>query len=154
MLNFSAKLTRKHLVLGGGALLLAVAALLAVMVPRGETAPPEAIPGETDQQRVSYLASLGWLASPTPSETLEFTLPDPLGETYERYNQLQQAQGFDLTAFAGRQVKRFTYPISNHPRIPTAVQADLYVCDGVIIGGDILCAGPESFVATLEFPEG
>ena len=152
MLIFSAKLTKRHLFLGGGAVLLAAVVLLAVLLPRGEEAPPEAIPGGTDRERVSYLASLGWQASPTPSETLEFTLPDPLGETYERYNQLQLSQGFDLTAFAGRQVKRFTYPVSNHPKSSTAVQADLYVCDGVIIGGDILCAGPDSFVATLEFP--
>ena len=151
MFIISAKLTRRNVILG--ILLLGLAAALTVGLLTKDSTPAEPIPGETDQQRLDYLASLGWITSAAPSETLEFTLPDPLGETYERYNLLQKEQGFDLSAYAGRQVKRFTYQIVNHPTAPEGTQADLYVCDGVVIGGDILCTGPDSFVATLEFPD-
>ncbi len=150
MFIISAKLTKRTLILGGAILAVALAVFFSTKAVSKDSGP---IPGETDQQRVAYLASLGWAASPTPSETLEFTLPSPLGDTYDRYNQLQKDQGFDLTAYAGRQVKRFTYPVSNHPDIHQGVQADLYVCDGAVIGGDILCTGPDSFVATLEYPK-
>lgn len=150
MFIISAKFTKKRLVLCAIALALLIWGAVA-LGGRQET-PADPIPGETDQQRTEYLASLGWITSSAPTETLEFTLPDPLGETYQRYNQLQQEQGFDLTPYAGQQVKRFTYPVTNYPDMPEGVQADLYVCDGLIIGGDILCTGEEGFVTTLKFP--
>ena len=150
MFIISAKFTKKRLML----CVIALALLIwgAVALGGRQEAPADPIPGETDQQRTAYLASLGWITSSAPTETLEFTLPDPLGETYQRYNQLQQEQGFDLTPYAGQQVKRFTYQVTNHPQGTEDVQADLYVCGGLIIGGDILCTGEESFVATLKFP--
>ena len=150
MFIVSAKLTRRNVLIG--VLVLGLLAVLAAVLLTREEAPAEPIPGETNQERLAYLASLGWITAAEPSETLEFTLPSPLGETYEQYNQLQREQGFDLEAYAGRQVKRFTYPVRNHPGGQEGVQADLYVCDGVVIGGDILRAGADSFVATLEFP--
>lgn len=150
MLIVSTKLSKQKLVLA--VFLVVVLGALLLALPGREPAPTEPIPGETDVQRLEYLASLGWIAGPEPSETLEFTLPDPLGETYEAYNRLQQLQGFDLTPYAGRQVKRYSYPVTNHPEAAEGVQADLYVCDGIVIGGDILRAGADSSVSTLEFP--
>ena len=130
-----------------------IALILIVSRARGQARPADsAAAAPTDSQRTAYLSALGWAVDPSPTETLTFTLPSPLGETYEQYNQLQREQGFDLEAYAGRQVKRFTYPVRNHPGGQEGVQADLYVCDGVVIGGDILRAGADSFVATLEFP--
>ena len=151
MFIVSAKLTKRNVLLS--VLILGLLIVLVTGLLSRNSSPSEPIPGDTDQQRIAYLSSLGWVTSVTPSETLEFTLPDPLGETYERYNQLQKEQGFDLSAYAGRQVKRFTYQVVNHPSAPEGTQADLYVCDGIVIGGDILCTGPDSFVATLEFPQ-
>ena len=88
----------------------------------------------------------------SPTEILEFVLPSPLNASYEEYNALQLEQNFDLTPYAGMQVKRYTYAVTNYPGYPEDVQADLYLCGDVIIAGDILYCGEEGFVGTLVYP--
>ena len=155
MFIVSAKFDPKKLV--RWAALLGVLVLIAVVLLRSiqsKSAPgDEAVTAATDQARVAYLMGLGWEVDPTPIETLSFSLPQPLSEAYETYNQLQLEQGFDLTPYAGMQVSRYSYAVHNYPGFPDQVQADLYVCGDVIIAGDILSYGDQGFVATLRFPE-
>ena len=148
--KFDPKKVIRWAVLAGVLLIAAI-----VLVRRLQAAPSpgeEPVTAATDQERVTYLGELGWEADPAPIETLTFSLPDPLNEAYEEYNQLQLEQGFDLTPYAGMQVQRYSYAIRNYPGYPEQVQADLYLCGGVIIAGDILYYGDQGFVATLEFP--
>ena len=135
------------------AAVLLAAAILAVRYFQG--APPpgeESVTAATDQERVAYLEGLGWEVDPTPIETLTFSLPQPLSEAYVTYNELQLEQGFDLTPYAGMQVTRYSYAVTNYPDCPDQVQADLYLCGDTLIGGDILYCGDNGFVATLQFP--
>ena len=86
-------------------------------------------------------------------ETLQFLLPAELEEPYLTYNELQSAQGFDLSACCGKQVSRYTYTVTNYPGRAEGVQANLYVCQGRPVAGDILCAGADGFQDTLVYPE-
>ena len=74
-------------------------------------------------------------------------------EPYLTYNELQDSQGFDLSACCGKQVARYTYTVTNYPGRPEGVQANLYVCEGQPVAGDILCAGADGFQDTLVYPE-
>lgn len=76
-----------------------------------------------------------------------------LEEPYQSYNVLQRAQGFDLEPCCGKTVERCTYTVKNHPS-GKVCQADLYICGGEIVAGDILCTGEGGFIAPLAFPEG
>ena len=116
--------------------------------PPGE----ELITAASEEERAEYLRSLGREIETSPMETLEFMLPQPLNASYEEYNALQKEQGFDLEPYAGMQVKRYSYRVLNYPNYPDDVQADLYLCGDVVIGGDILYCGDSGFVATLVFP--
>lgn len=154
MLIVSAKLNPKRAALY---MLLLGAALVALILAVG-SAKRAGLPGRqdcsaaTDQDCAAYLEALGWEVSPTPVETLTFTLPDPLNASYQDYNDLQLRQGFDLTPYAGRQVRRCSFSVLNYPDYPQQVQADLYLCGGQIIAGDILYYGVNGFVDTLIFP--
>ena len=140
------------------AAVVACAAVLILMIllisslkgrrPPGE----ELITAASEEERAEYLRSLGWEIETSPMETLEFMLPQPLNDSYEEYNTLQKEQGFDLEPYAGMQVKRYSYRVLNYPNYPDDVQADLYLCGDVVIGGDILYCGDSGFVATLVFP--
>ena len=88
-----------------------------------------------------------------PVETLQFLLPEELEEPYLTYNELQDAQGFDLSACCGKQVARYTYTVTNYPGRAEGVQANLYICEGQPVAGDILCAGADGFQDTLVYPE-
>ena len=94
----------------------------------------------TNEQRVAYLNSLGWQVAPEPVETLSLTLPKDLEEPYQSYNVLQRAQGFDLEPCCGKTVERCTYTVKNHPS-GKVCQADLNICGGESVAGDILCTG-------------
>lgn len=102
--------------------------------------------------RIAYLASMGWQVEEEPVETLQFLLPEELEEPYLTYNELQDAQGFDLSACCGKQVARYTYTVTNYPGRTEGVQANLYVCEGQPVAGDILCAGADGFQDTLVYP--
>ena len=79
-------------------------------------------------------------------------LPKELEEPYQSYNVLQRAQGFDLEPCCGKTVERCTYTVKNHPS-GKVCQADLYICGGEIVAGDILCTGEGGFIAPLSFPK-
>ncbi len=155
MFIVSAKIKPKKAIAGiliFGALLIAVIVLVSHFKNQSSPSAAATVAAD-DAARTAYLSSLGWEVDPTPMETLTFTLPSPLSQAYREYNLLQLEQGFDLSSYAGRDVKRYSYAVQNYPDHPQDVQADLYLCDDVIIAGDILCCGDDGFVATLVFPK-
>ena len=120
----------------------------------GETEKPAktGTQGATNEARIAFLESYGWQVEPEPVETLSLTLPKELEEPYLSYNVLQRAQGFDLEPCCGKTVERCTYTVKNHPS-GKVCQADLYICGGEIVAGDILCTGEGGFIAPLAFPK-
>ena len=138
------------------AVILAGVLLIAAILLAGRLRPQEESPQwqlTTNEERIRYLESMGWQVEPEPVETLQFLLPAELEEPYLTYNELQDAQGFDLSACCGKQVSRYTYTVTNYPGRSQGVQANLYVCEGQPVAGDILCAGADGFQDTLVYPE-
>lgn len=153
MLIWTARFSRKKAVLAVIAMGVVMAALI-ILVGHLPSKEDEAPPQLTDNnQRVAYLQSLGWEVEAEPLETLQFLLPNALAEPYLSYNELQKAQGFDLSACCGKQVSRFTYAVTNYPGRPEGVQLNLYICGDTPVAGDIFCAGANGFQETLVYPE-
>ena len=129
MLIWTAHLSRKKAALAvivAGALAIALLFFLG-RAPGEEAAAPQLL---TNEDRVAYLQSMGWEIGAEPLETLQFLLPEELAEPYLTYNELQNAQGFDLSRCCGKQVSRYTYAVSNYPGRSEGVQLNLYVCEG------------------------
>ncbi|MBR3562101.1 MAG: DUF4830 domain-containing protein [Oscillospiraceae bacterium] len=154
MMIVTAKMPKRRNLLLGAILMLTV--LIAAFVLLRRPAAPEStepsLQAETNEQRVAYLESLGWEVEAEPVETLRLSLPEQLAEPYLSYNELQRKQGFDLTPCLGKTLERCTYRVTNYPGRSSGCQADLYVCDGMIVAGDIVCTGANGFIDTLEFP--
>ena len=131
-----------------------VMALLIVLTGRIPDPEPAQQPElTTNEERVSYLDSLGWQVDPEPVETLQFLLPAQLEGTYLAYNELQLTQGFDLAPYCGKQLARYTYTVTNYPNRQDGVQVNLYLYENRPVAGDILCPGEDGFQETLLFPE-
>lgn len=107
----------------------------------------------SNDDRAAYLESLGWSVSADPLAVEELLIPETFDDSYQDYLALQTAQGFDLSAYCGKRVKRYTYEISNHPTGETGVQAALLVYKNKIIGGEVLSTSPDGFIHGLEMPE-
>lgn len=125
---------------------LALLVILASVFPGSDNDRPRL---SDNTQRVSYLQSLGWEVEPDPLETLQFLLPETLGEPYLTYNRLQKEQGFDLTDSCGKQVTRYTYAVTNYPDRPQGIQLNLYVCEEQPVAGDVCCPGADGFQRAL-----
>ena len=132
-------------------LLVAGMAAVAFLIMRVPPLPQEdASPVlETNAERVAYLRELGWEVVEEPVETYEFLLPATLEEPYLSYNALQLPQGFDLNPHCGETVSRYTYTVTNHPNRDKGVQANLYLCNGIPVAGDIFCPGANGFQEAL-----
>ena len=50
---------------------------------------------------------------------------------------MQLNQGFDLSEYKGKKVTRYTYNVTNYEDESVGIVADMLVCDGRLIGGDI-----------------
>ncbi len=101
------------------------------------------ISASTDEERRAYLESMGWEAD-TEFETKELTIPESWNNVYNDYNEVQLNQGFDLSNYKGKKVMLYTYTITNYKDLSEGVVADMLVCDGNLIGGDVCNTSAEN----------
>lgn len=106
-----------------------------------------------NDQRLAYLTELGWEVEPEPLETLVLQLPAELGESYGDYLKLQERQGFSFAQCAEKTVSRYTYAVTNHPTCKGPVQINLWVCDGLLVGGDVTAPGENGFIVGVTYPQ-
>lgn len=137
MLVMTAKVDKKKLAIIFAAVVVAIAALVMLLGGKND-ATPTVSPGVSDNDsRVEFLKSFGWEVDTTPVESSQVKIPKETSEVFERYNALQQSQGYDLTKYAGKTVMRYVYQITNYPDATEPVYATLLVYKNEIIGGDI-----------------
>ena len=151
MFVFTAKLSKPKLLAAG--ILFLAAILLIVLIAfsgGGETAAPA---GESNDDRVAYLATFGWSVNAEPTEVQQVRIPDAAdNKVFSRYNDLQLSQGFDLTQYAGKEVMRYVYEVLNYPDATEPVYASLLVYNGQIVGGDITDTSPNGRIHGFAMP--
>ena len=103
----------------------------------------------SNDARVEYLKGLGWEVNASPAESGQVRIPKESTEVYDRYNDLQKAQGFDLTNFAGKTVMRYVYRVTNYPGSTEPVYATLLIYKNQVIGGDITDTAPSGAIRGL-----
>ena len=105
--------------------------------------------GSTEEGRTEYLSSMGWVVSSPAVSEENVVIPKEFSEVFSKYNELQQSQGFDLSKYSGKELKLYTYQVTNHESTDT-VFAELYVYKGKIVGGDIHSAALDGFMQGLK----
>lgn len=99
----------------------------------------------TNEDRISFLERFGWEVEEEPLEIIEVTVPDRFDSVYESYNQMQLSEGLDLRKVAGKQIKRYTYVVTNALYDGT-VLANLLIWQNKVVGGDIRSARIDGFI--------
>lgn len=158
MLIVTAKVPRRKLAFGGALAALACCCALVLnftdSAARQVSAPsgPEPTGIKDNEDRVEYLRSFGWEVVEEPLATQELLIPQEMDESYDEYLSLQSEQGFDLTKYAGKRVKRYTYEITNYPSGEAGVQANLLLYKNTVIGGEVLSPQLDGFLHGLAMP--
>ncbi|MBE6871369.1 MAG: DUF4830 domain-containing protein [Ruminococcaceae bacterium] len=101
---------------------------------------------KTNEDRVEFLKAFGWEVDIQPAEVVETVIPEEFPAVFERYNEIQKAQGLDLTKYKGKTVKRWTYRVTNYPDAQGEVHANVIVYKDRIIAGDICSTAASGFV--------
>ena len=144
MLIMTTKVDKRKLLIAAAAVIAAIAALL--FLGGGDSRPTAnmttAPAADTNDARVKFLTDLGWDVTASPAEAAEVKIPRDADDVFDRYNELQKSQGYDLSKYAGKKVMRYVYKLNNYPDAKEPVYATLLVYKDKIIGGDITDTTP------------
>ncbi len=100
----------------------------------------------TKEDRLEFLSQFGILAAEDSEQKEDFSLPEALDRVLLSYNEIQKAQGLDLSRYCKRKVQRYTYEVKNYKDPSLAVYANVIVYRQRVIGGDISAVGEGGFV--------
>ena len=155
MMVMTAKVDLKKILL----IIAAVAALvLSLILLFGEETPTAATTAVTtaptgNDGRVQFLKDFGWEVTASPTQTGQVKIPTQTSEVFDRYNNLQKSQGYDLTSYAGKSVMRYVYEVNNYPGATQPVYATLLVYKDKVIGGDVTDTGAKGQIRGFKMPE-
>ncbi len=104
-----------------------------------------------------FLSQFGWVVDAGSVETVTVTIPDEFDKVFAGYNELQKAQGLDLSKYKKKEITRYTFSVTNygtyegkHYSLP--VYANVLVYRNRVIGGDICSADISGFIHGFEKP--
>ena len=164
MFIFTAKLSKRKLaaaVVATGVLLCAIILLLSLGGGSADAASssssasngkPSAKKIETNEDRVRFLNGYQWQVDEKPLEFEEVLIPVEFDEVLTEYNNMQKAQGFDLSKYKGKRVMRYAYGITNYPNVSENVRATIFIYKNTVIGGDVHSATMDGFMHGLTKP--
>ena len=151
MMMMTAKVNIKKVLIG---LVAAAALIIGLISLLGGSKTEETVTTMSDNDsRVQFLQSLGWQVTTSPKEASQVKIPTEQTPVYSRYNDLQKSQGYDLSQYAGKNVMRYVYEVTNFPNAEQPVYATLLVYKNQIIGGDITNTAAKGAIQPLKKPE-
>lgn len=100
----------------------------------------------SNSDRIDFISQFGWTVSQTPIEEVEVTIPSEFDTVYTGYNDIQKAQGLNLSKYKGKEVVRYTYQITNYADYDGVVYVNLLIYRNKIVGGDVCSADSSGFI--------
>ena len=153
MMVMTAKVNLKKILIYLAAAAALILLLVMLMGGGGEAAPTAAAAVTSNDDRVTFLESFGWDVAASPVETGQVRIPLDSTEVFSRYNALQKSQGYDLSAFAGKNVMRYVYQVSNYPGATEPVYATLLIYKDQVIGGDVTNTAATGHIQGFTMPD-
>ncbi len=97
--------------------------------------------------RLAFLSQFG-IEVKGDVQQQSFTLPQDFDRVLRGYNEVQKAQGLDLSKYVGKTVTRYTYEVTN-AACEGCVYATMLVYRGRVIACDVSSADPTGFVKPM-----
>ena len=136
MMVMTAKVDMKKIAMILGAIAAGIIGII-LLFGGGESQTTSAPAVSGNDARVKFLQDFGWEVAASPVESSQVRIPEEPSEVFDRYNQLQKSQGYDLSKLAGKNAMRYVYKVNNFPGATDPVYATLLVYKNQIIGGDV-----------------
>ena len=153
MMVMTAKVDFKKVLIILGVVALLIIGVILLFGGGDDAAATSAAAVSNNDARVKFLTDFGWDVTTSPAESSQVRIPENNSEVYDRYNQLQKSQGYDLTSYAGKNVMRYVYKINNYPGATELVYATLLVYKNQVIGGDVTDTAANGQVRGFKMPQ-
>ncbi|MBQ9779829.1 MAG: DUF4830 domain-containing protein [Clostridia bacterium] len=106
-----------------------------------------------------FLGQFGWVVDAGSAETVTVTIPAEFDKIFAGYNEMQKAQGLDLSKYKKKEITRYTFTVTNYGEYngeayTMPVYANVLVYRNRVIGGDICSADVSGFIHGFEKPAG
>lgn len=105
---------------------------------------------KSEEDVVNFLSQFGWSVDAATCEKQEVTLPDEFDKVFAGYNEIQRAQGLDLSKYKKKKITRYTFEVTNYNGYEGRVLANVLVYRNKVIGGDICSADVSGFIHGFE----
>ena len=99
---------------------------------------------------VNFLAQFGWTVDGGRGESATVTIPQEFDKVFAAYNEIQKAQGLDLSKYKKKELTRYTFEVTNYKGYEGKVYANVLVYRNKVVGGDICSADVSGFVHGFE----
>ncbi len=98
----------------------------------------------------NFLSQFGWTVDAANAETRKVTIPAEFDKVFSSYNELQRAQGLDLSKYKKKELTRYTFEVTNYDGYEGKVFANVLVYRNKVVGGDLCSADVSGFVHGFE----
>ena len=145
MLMMTTKIDKKKILIGLVGLILVVLVLFSCNPASEKDDSLETAAtsnAQSNDDRVKFLNDLGLDVTTTPIEAMQVRFQKESNDVFDRYNELQRSQGYDLAPYAGKTVMRYVYQVKQGTDESGEIYATLLVYRDQIIGGDITDTSP------------
>ena len=151
MMVMTAKVDMKKIAIALGCIAALIITII-LLFGGSDTQTTASLPASNNDARVKFLQDFGWDVSSSPIESSQVRIPDQTSEVFDRYNQLQKSQGYDLSKLAGKNAMRYVYKVNNYPNATDPVYATVLVYKNQIVGGDVTDTSPKGKVQSFKMP--
>lgn len=112
---------------------------------------------KSSDDAANFLGQFGWVVDAGSAETATVTIPAEFDKVFAGYNELQKAQGLDLSKYKKKEITRYTFTVTNYgtydgENYTMPVYANVLVYRNRVIGGDICSADVSGFIHGFEKP--
>ena len=105
---------------------------------------------KTSADAANFLAQFGWTVDGGNAKSAKVTIPQEFDKVFAAYNEIQRAQGLDLSKYKKKELTRYTFEVTNYPGYDGKVYANVLVYRNKVVGGDICSADVTGFVHGFE----
>ncbi len=105
---------------------------------------------KTSADAANFLSQFGWTVDGTNAKSVQVTIPSEFDKVFAAYNEIQRAQGLDLSKYKKKELTRYTFEVTNYKGYDGKVYANVLVYRNKVVGGDICSADVTGFVHGFE----
>jgi hypothetical protein len=104
---------------------------------------------KTNDDRLAFIERFGIKVKENPTESVEFSVPRDFDRIILGYNEIQKAQGLDISRYKNKRVTRYTYEAVDYEGYDGTVCVNLIIYRNTVVACDISSNEKDGFVKPL-----